>query len=348
MRVALVSMETAAHRETLDGRRADRTARALAARGHDVTVCCAKWWDGSASAFERDGVPHRAVTERSSPRAFAAKLPLALRALDPDAIHALARPPSAVRAAAAAGRLLRTPVVLDWWTDPGPGAARAVGAADLVIAPSEAGRTRARGRGADPDDVRVIPEGIDLAAVREAPVDERADVVFARRLDGRANVETFLLALAELRGRTWRAAVIGDGPGRADAERTARDLRIADRVEFTGALSARERTSVLKGAHAFVQTAEREPFATELLRALACGCHGIVEYQLESSAHELVEGRERGHLVTGPGELAEAIAATAGADRRTSAAGFDDYDRAATLDRYEDCYREAIDGKRWF
>ncbi len=97
--------------------------------------------------------------------------------------------------------------------------------------------------------------------VRSADADERADVVYARDLDEHANVESFLLALAELRTRTGprrhrRRARASDG-------RTDRpDLRIDDRVEFLGELSANEAVPIMKGAHVFAQTATVEPFAT--------------------------------------------------------------------------------------
>jgi glycosyltransferase involved in cell wall biosynthesis len=156
-------------------------------------------------------------------------------------------------------------------------------------------------------------------------------------------VESFLLALAELRTQTWRAAVIGDGPLRGTAEQTAADLRIDDRVAFLGDLPPEEFVPVLKGARVFAQTAEHEPFATELLWALACGCTGLVEYQAGSSAHELVAGDRPGRRVTSPQELAAAISAAADEPHRTLSEAYESYDHDAVLDRYLEVYREAID-----
>jgi len=51
---------------------------------------------------------------------------------------------------------------------------------------------------------------------------EAIDVIYARRLDEGANLESLLLGLAELRGRDWQANVIGDGPERETYERLAR------------------------------------------------------------------------------------------------------------------------------
>lgn len=351
MRVAFVAMETAYHDETPATLRTRRIARHLAARGHDVTVLCSRWWDGTIPEFEHDDVRYRAVTEESRAKRFASKLPLALRRCSPDVVHAVVSPPSAVVAAKTTARLLRVPVVVDWWAE-GMGSPanyrRAATKADAIVTPSETVRTQVREYGADADDVRVIPESVDMSLVRDAPVDDSADVVYARHLDEAANVEGFLLALAELRGKGWNAAVVGDGPERERAERTARDLRIEDRVEFVGELPLEERVSMLKGAHVFAQTAVRESFPTNLLWALAAGCLGIVEYQAGSSAHELVEGRQRGRLVTNPQELADEIVAAGSVEHRTINEEFAAFDHGEVLKRYLDCYRDVVDDYGFF
>jgi glycosyltransferase involved in cell wall biosynthesis len=267
-------------------------------------------------------------------------------------VHAVNSPPGHVTAAKTAARFLRVPVVVDWWDDSPEdsrsGYRRAAKRADTVVAPSQTVKTRVREYGASEDSVEVIPECIDTELVAETDPDERAQLVYARYLDEHANVESFLLSLAELRDRDWSAAIVGNGPERERAERTARDLRIDDRVTFLGALNEVELVSVLKGAHVFVQTAEREPFARNLLWALACGCVSVVEYQVGSSAHELVEGHERGSRATSPQEIAARIAAAGRFDYRTHDEAFDHYDCGTVLSRYVDCYRRAIESYGFF
>ena len=352
MHVAFVSMHTVHGLETGATRRTRQTARLLAARGHEVTVLCSRWWGGDLPTFDHEGITYRAVTDVPATGSFAAKLPLVLRSVGADVIQAVNSPPAHVRTAKAAARLLRVPVVVDWWADqPGDSDAayrRAVAAADEIFAPSRMVRTRVREHGARADAVRVVPDPVDMDLVRGAGVDERADVLYARDLDGDSNVETFLLALAELRDRDWRAVVVGDGPNRADAERMARDLRIDDRVAFLGDLPPAEFVPIMKGAHVFAQTATREPFATGLLWALACGCVGIVEYQVDSSAHELVENCDRGVRVTSPQELADEIVAAAGMERLAVNDAFAEYDEDEVVDRYLDRYRAVIDRQGLF
>jgi glycosyltransferase involved in cell wall biosynthesis len=348
VRVAFVTTTTAQHEGSWHARRLRTVAEGLAGRGHDVTVCCTQWWDGDHPAFDFEGVTYRRVTADRGSRGFLAWLPFVLASVRPDVIHVATRPPLAVSAARVAGRLRRTPVVAAWRDRPDREGTtwrrrRAARSPDAVIVPSRTVATTARASGASPDDVELIPDGVDVAGIRDAPVDPRADLVYARSLDEHANVEEFLLALAELRDRDWRAAVIGEGPARPDAERTASDLRIDDRVEFLGALPPAEQVPILKGAHVFAQTATWEPFATDLLRALACGCVGIVEYQAASAAHELVEEDPRGALVTSPRELADEIVAAADRERWTVNEDYAPYDHDAVLDRYVACYERVVD-----
>jgi len=348
VRIAFVATTTAHHGDDWNARRMRGVAERLAARGHDVTVCCTQWWDGDHPAFDFEGVTYRRVTAEPAPRAFLARLPLVLNGLAPDVIHVATDPYLAVSAAKVTGMIRRTPVVVEWWaraddTAPPWRRYRAARSAHRVFVPSRTIETTVREYGADPDAIDVLPDSVDMAGIRSAPVDTRADVVYARDLDEHANAEEFLLAMAELRDREWRVAIIGDGPARSDIERTARDLRIDDRVEFLGALDPEAQRPILKGAHVFVQTATWAPFATELLRALACGCVGVVEYQSGSAAHELVEEDPRGSLVTSPQEIADEIAAAASMESWTVNEAYAPYDHDAVLDRYVDCYERAVD-----
>ena len=344
MRVAFVSLFTPGHGDTPSRTRTRRIAAGLADRGHDVVWLCARWWGAGAETFESAGITYRAVVDDPSPGRFTARLPVAIRRTRPDVVHAVNSPPTPAIAATVVRRLRGPPVVVDWWRDHPVDSRRGyrllAGGADVVSTPSRTTKTRVREHGATGAAVRVVPESIDFGLVEEAPIDDRFDAVYSRRVDRHANVETFLLALAELRGRDWTAAVIGDGPERERIESTARDLRIDDRVTFLGDLPVKERVSIFKGTHVFAQTASWETFATELLWALACGCVGLVEYQADSSAHELVEGRDRGRLVTSPAELADELVAVGSATSRAVDPEFASYDHDAALDRYVSLYEE--------
>ena len=348
MHVAFVSLYPEQRRSDGATARMRRVAEGLAARGHEVTVCCSQWWEGPLDAFSQNDVEYVAVTEGASARTFASKVPFALRRVGPDVIYAANSPPSQVLAARTAARFLRVPVIVDWWAVRDGDSERLIGraarGADRVLAPSRLVKTAVREHGTAAEDITVVPEAIDFDLIRSAPVDNRADLVYARRLDEHANAESFLLALAELRDRDWRAAVIGDGPERDAVEETAAELRIDDRVSFLGSLSPTEFVPILKGAHVFAQTAVVEPFARELLWALSCGCVGVVEYQGASSAHELVENYKRGARVTSPQELAAEVVAAAGHDRLSVDETFANYHRDTVLETYEQIFTDERDG----
>ncbi|MFB6074033.1 MAG: glycosyltransferase family 4 protein [Haloarculaceae archaeon] len=344
MRVAVVALETSHYRDTAGRRRIERVARLLADAGHDVTVYCAQWWTGPGQTREVDGVTYHAVTLAPATPSFYLQLASTLTRHRPDVIHVHPSPVGVVLAARAAGTLARAPLVVEWYGDeelPDTWAAdRAVRVPDRINTPSELIRTEIRERGADGDRTVVVPESIDMDLVRETDPGEATDVVYAHRLDESANVESLLLGLAELREKGWSATVVGDGPQRAAYERQAADLRIDDRVAFVGACDRAERVAIYRSAHAFVQTAYRVCFPTELLWALAAGCVGIVEYQAESSAHELIETRERSFRVTNPQQLADAIVDSGEFERLTVDESLAAYDHEAVRERYVECYED--------
>ncbi|MEF8855006.1 MAG: glycosyltransferase [Haloarculaceae archaeon] len=345
MRVAMVSMLTSHYEDTRGARRLEGLARRLAADGQDVTVFCAQWWDGHEDVREADGVTYRRVTLGPAPRSFSFRLPFHLARHRPDVIHARPTPVQSVPAASLGGTLARSPLLLEWYGDEGlpresRWTRRAATLPAMVVTPSELVRTEVRELGAGADSTRAIPESIDFDRIEAVDPAAKIDVVYANRLDESANIESLLLGLAELRTLDWSARIIGDGPARADYEEQAAALRIDDRVEFVGDCDRDRRLSIYRGAHAFVQTATREYFATELLWALASGCIGVVEYQAESAAHELIEGYERSYRVTNSQGIADAIADASEFERRDIEPEWRAYDVEAVESRYIDVYDE--------
>ncbi|WP_265108718.1 glycosyltransferase family 4 protein [Halosolutus halophilus] len=348
MRIAFVSYETVFHRDTETNQRFQSILELLAARGHDVHLFCTQFWSGERSRLERDGITYHGVSiGPEATTSFLLRLPFVLGPARPDVVHASAQPPGQVLAATCAATLARAPLLVEWYGDGGVTGDRstrlAAGRPDWIVTPSELVATRVRERGADGDDVETIPNPIELERIRDVQPDERVDVIYARRLDEGANLESLLLALAELRDRNWEATVVGDGPERETYERLASDLRIDDRISFAGELSLDERIAAYRGAHVFAQTAEHCAFPTEMLWALASGCVGIVEYHVDSSAHELVEGWDRGFRTTSEQELADAILAAGDLEHRDYDETFAEYDGDAVTDRYLQRYRALQD-----
>ena len=346
MRVALVAMETSHHRDSEGNERFQRLADGLADAGHEVTVFCSQWWEGEGEVFKPEDIRYHAVTLSDSVSSFCLRLPILLARYGPDVIHARPSPPQQVIAASVGGTLARSPLAVEWFGDEGLGDSRMTRAVarepQLVITPSQMVRTTVREFGADDESTRIIPESIDFSLVESVDPAEEVDVVYAHPLDESANIESLFLGLAELRDRDWSATIIGDGPQRESYERQASDLRIDDRVSFVGACDRERRLELYRGAHAFVQTAYREYFPTELLWALASGCVGLVEYQAQSSAHELIENYPRSFRVTNPQQLADAIVDAGDYEHLTVDDTWQSYDHDVVLGRYLDTYEELV------
>ncbi len=346
MRVAFVSMETTHHDDSEGVQRIERIARLLAERGHEVTIFCAQSWEHGRETVTDSELIYHGVTGGPAPTSFALRLPWALWRFDPDIVHAAPTPASQVAAASIGGSLARAPLVLEYFGDAVPSgrwAGRALAKPARIVAPSEMVRTELRERGVPAERLQLVPESIDMDFVREVEAADNVDVAFAHPLDETANLKSFLLGLAELRDRDWSARIIGDGPAREDYENEVEELRIDDRVEFVGECSREERLSIYKGAHAFVQTAYEEYFASELLWALSCGCVGIVEYQAESSAHELIENYDRSFRVTTPQQIADAIEEAGNFEHLTVDEEWADFDHRPVLEQYLQLYRDLQD-----
>ncbi|SDJ36956.1 glycosyltransferase family 4 protein [Natronorubrum texcoconense] len=348
MRIAFVSIDTVHHRETETNQRFQTILEVLRDHGHDVHCFCAGFWDDESPTLERDEITYHAVTDDvDARRSFCLRLPFDLAAAGADIVHANAQPPTAVLAANWGATLARAPLLVEWYGDGGVDddrwTRRATKRGDRLVTPSELVATWVRERGADGDDVETVPNPIDVDRIQSVTPADRVDVVYARRLDEGANLESLLLGLAELRGRDWSTTVVGDGPERAAYERLASDLRIEDRITFVGDLSLEERIAVYRGAHVFAQTAEHCVFPTEMCWALASGCVGIVEYHADSSAHELVEGWDRGFRTTSEEELADAILEAGDLEYREFDDRFADYDESVVADRYLEQYRTLQD-----
>ncbi len=350
MRVAVVAERTIHHAETTATVRASRLASGLAKRGHEVTVFCSQWWDDDEGTMtvDVDGVTHRAVTRHPSvpDLRFAARLPHAIGRFGPDVIHALHHPPVAVLGAGIAGRIARAPLLVDWyandsrsgWTERARRLAARV--PDRVIVPSRLVRRGVRELTGRAEGIERIPDPVDMNAIHDTNAESIGDIVYARRLDGDAGLESLFLALAELREFDWSLVVIGDGPKREACERRATDYRIDDRVRFLGSQPIERRIAIMKGAQVAVHTAHRAPSAPGFLRALACGCVGIAVYRVASSAHEHIETYPRGIRVGNDYELAGAIQQAAAMDHRTIEPWFSSFDTDAVLDRHLACYRD--------
>jgi glycosyltransferase involved in cell wall biosynthesis len=180
---------------------------------------------------------------------------------------------------------------------------RALTAAELVLANSAGTAARSEALGARA--TRVVHLGTDLPA---APAQRHADptVVTVGHLVARKRHADVLRALPGLPG--VRYVVVGDGPEREPLEVLARELGVADRTRFTGALPHERALAEARRAHVFVLPSVDESFGVAYVEAMA-GWVPAVGLRGEDGPEEIAAAGG-GIVLAGHDDLGPTIAAT--------------------------------------
>jgi len=131
--------------------------------------------------------------------------------------------------------------------------------------------------------------------------------LYVGRLSPEKNVDGLIESFAAAACRQ-DLVLCGDGPMRAQLERQARELGIADRVHFTGLKTSRELPRYYAFARAFVLPSTREPWGLVVNEAMASGLPVIVSTRC-GCAEDLVHNGENGFAFdpAEPGSLTAAL-----------------------------------------
>jgi glycosyltransferase involved in cell wall biosynthesis len=118
----------------------------------------------------------------------------------------------------------------------------------------------------------IIQPGVDIAGIVGArPFDTPGNVVLAiDRLEPEKRIDRGIAALAAL-DRSFRLAVIGDGPARDKLLAYAADLQVSSRVELLGHLSDAELYRWLRTAAVVLALADEASSALQVLEAICAG-----------------------------------------------------------------------------
>ncbi len=150
---------------------------------------------------------------------------------------------------------------------------------DRVTAISRSLATRAMRLGADASRVEVLPNGVDLSSIAVQRTDERVvhRIVCIARLSWEKGLSDLLAALPRIRARMpdARLVLVGDGPERVALEVQAKELGVAEAVEFRGALPNTEALAVLRTADVFVCPSLAEGLGIVFLEAQASGVPAV-------------------------------------------------------------------------
>ena len=126
---------------------------------------------------------------------------------------------------------------------------------------------------------RRVPLGVDCvqdwparAPVRR-PADEPARLIHVASLNRVKDQETLLLAAAQLARRPYpfHMDIVGEDTLAGQAQRLARDLGVADRVQFHGFMTQRQLLPLMQGAHVLVVSSRHEAGPVAVLEAAAVG-----------------------------------------------------------------------------
>lgn len=200
--------------------------------------------------------------------------------------------------------------------------------------------------------IKVVPLGVDTGRfapegpsarrsrrprlVSVAPLTERQGLdVVIRALTGVPEAELLVAA----------ASAAGSLDGNAVYQRLvdlARDLRVADRVTFTGNVTARRLPALLRSADLLVSAAWDEPFGTVALEAMACGTP-VVASAVGVNQDAVVEGTTGMLVPPGhPDVLSARIRALLASPLRLEAFGIAAADRARSRYSWERIGRETV------
>ena len=141
--------------------------------------------------------------------------------------------------------------------------------------------------------IEIIPPGTSRRPPAERPFKEHIRVLSVGRLDVQKRVDHALRAFQYLPGN-YVLAVVGDGPARADFEREAMALGLADRVIFLGRLSNSELSAQWDCADVFISLSRYEAWGLGVSDALATGIPCVVS---SIPAHREVSGLDPGMLL---------------------------------------------------
>ncbi len=315
-------------------------ARALAARGHKVTLAgFADLRDAPAPGVEilplgPRGRLYAASGKRSTGEAlrFAAKV--ARMDLSPyDLVETANIPYVHLFPLALRCRMAKKPLVVTWYEYWGPywreylGPIRwlpyaaierlAVPLGRTAIADSRLAADRVQAhRGGE---VPVVPVGIPIEAIRaaanelaESVTEPAPPLIYAGRLLREKRVDLLLEAVALLPSASGPSmpmlAILGTGPERERLEEQARALGIAERVRFLGHLPTNADVwRALGRAKVAVQPSSREGFGLFPLEAMAAGLPVVYCESPESALPELVRPGLEG-ICTAPDRQALAAA----------------------------------------
>jgi len=170
----------------------------------------------------------------------------------------------------------------------------AVSACDVVVTQGTGGAELLRDRGVA-SDVHVVTGGIDSQEFLPASAAPDLDMLLVGRLVEIKRIDVFLRVVARVRRQVpaVRAAIVGDGPLRAELERLSSELGLNENVRFAG--HRQDVKSWLRRSSVFLLTSRSEGLSLAMIEAMLCGLPAVVSDVGDLA--DLVEHGVNGYLV---------------------------------------------------
>lgn len=148
-------------------------------------------------------------------------------------------------------------------------------------------------------DVRFIPYGVRIPNVQSNWNSERFRIVYSGRMIERqkciSKVLNVFVAACEMCPKI-EAVFIGDGAERSAIENRVADMRLQDRISFTGRLDADGVQKELLSSQAVLLMSDFEGLPLSLLEAMSCGVVPVVR-NIRSGIPEIIHNGRTGFLV---------------------------------------------------
>ena len=234
---------------------------------------------------------------------------------------------------------------------------------DIVTAQSQNAADLVRKQGLHPP-VFPVSCGIDLNRFKPDPTIDRQSCLerygldptrkiflFVGRVDGEKMLHILLHAMAQLKRTDVQLAIAGRGSARKELIALAEELKLGDRVHFTGFIPNEDLHPLLNSADVFVMPSEAELLSLATLEAMACGRPVLLANAV--ALPELVTEGVNGYLFkpSDPIDAAKYIDILAGECERWPAMGQASVEMAQfhgldnTVTHYEILYEHLLTGK---
>lgn len=133
-----------------------------------------------------------------------------------------------------------------------------------------------------------------LREIKEYPVVKQKQIISVGRLSVEKGHRFLVEAFARIDTTDWRLVLLGDGFRRQELEQQARDLGIADRVDFLGFQEEVDR--FMQQSEIFVLPSMNEGMPNALIEAMANGL-ACVSFDCQTGPAELIDHGVNGFLV---------------------------------------------------